>query len=153
MVLPDANVAAFIVKPGESAPEDWMERRSLSPWLAGYDLVVVPKDLDALMKAENRQRSLRITMVATAVFTIVVGVMLSAILVKRELDMAGMKTDFAANVSHELRSPITQIRLKGESLMLGLADTEEELEEHYIAIVRESERAAALPLHVCACDP
>ena len=144
VVLPDANVAAFIVKPGESAPEDWMERRSLSPWLAGYDLVVVAKDLDALMKVENRQRSLRIVMVATAVFTIVVGVMLSAILVKRELDMAGMKTDFAANVSHELRSPITQIRLKGESLMLGLADTEEELEAHYIAIVRESERLSRL---------
>lgn len=144
LVLPDANVAAYIVGPTEPFPEDWMERRSLSPWLAGHDLVVVPKDLEGLMAAEARQRNLQIAMVATAVFTIVVGVVLSASLVKRELDVAGMKTDFAANVSHELRSPITQIRLKGESLMLGLADTEEELEEHYVAIVRESERLSRL---------
>jgi len=55
-----------------------------------------------------------------------------------------MKADFAASVSHELRSPITQIRLKGESLLLGLEDTEEERDAAYHAIVRESERLSRL---------
>ncbi len=57
---------------------------------------------------------------------------------------ANMKADFAANVSHELRSPITQIRLKGEALQLGLTTDEEDLRRHYDAIVHESERLSRL---------
>ena len=43
-----------------------------------------------------------------------------------------------------LRSPITQIRLKGEFLQMGLAEGEEEQQEHYDVIVRESERLSRL---------
>jgi two-component system phosphate regulon sensor histidine kinase PhoR len=55
-----------------------------------------------------------------------------------------MQADFAASVSHELRSPITHIRVQGESLMFELMDTEEEKEEAYVSIVRESERLSRL---------
>ena len=43
-----------------------------------------------------------------------------------------------------LRSPITQIRLKAESLMLGLSDTPEEQAADYQIIVRESARLSRL---------
>jgi two-component system phosphate regulon sensor histidine kinase PhoR len=79
-----------------------------------------------------------------AVLMLGVGAVLSMRLVGRELDVATMKADFAASVSHELRSPITQIRIKAEALLLGLADNEEEKTQHYLTIIRETERLSRL---------
>ncbi len=85
-----------------------------------------------------------IAIVATAVFVAGVGAIWVARMVALEVDNARQRADFAANVSHELRSPITQIRLKGEALQLGLADPGDDMQEHFDAIVRESERLSRL---------
>jgi signal transduction histidine kinase len=47
-------------------------------------------------------------------------------------------------VSHELRSPITQIRLKAEALHLGLTRGVSDEREHYAAIVRQAEHLSRL---------
>jgi signal transduction histidine kinase len=140
----DSDVAAWLADPSELAPTDALATKTLSPWLNGWSLVVSLRDPVALEATRSRQAAQRVGIVSMAVLLIGVGSMGSLWLIRRELGFARMQTDFAASVSHELRSPITHIRVQGEGLLYGLHDTEEEKTEAYLSIVRESERLSRL---------
>jgi signal transduction histidine kinase len=62
----------------------------------------------------------------------------------REAEVGRLRADFVSGVSHELKTPLTLIRLYGETLLHGKGFPEEERKDYYRIITRESERLTHL---------
>jgi len=75
---------------------------------------------------------------------IVVGLVATSRLVRRETEMAQLKADFVANVSHDLKTPLSVIRMFGETLEMGRVADEGARREYYRVITREAERLSRL---------
>ena len=75
---------------------------------------------------------------------IVAGIVTTWRLMRRETEMARLKSDFVANVSHDLKTPLSVIRMFGETLEMGRVTDEGRRQEYYRVITRESERLSRL---------
>ncbi len=64
--------------------------------------------------------------------------------IRREVQLARMKSDFVSNVSHELRTPLSLIRMFAETLEMGRLRTEEKKKQYYHIISQETERLTRL---------
>jgi signal transduction histidine kinase len=64
--------------------------------------------------------------------------------VGRELAIAEMRSQFAASVSHELKTPLTSIRMFAEALTMGVQEKPEAQKEYLHTIISESERLSRL---------
>jgi len=92
----------------------------------------------------ERQRLLEIVMVAFAVIVAIAGVAIVVIAAVKERRLAALKSDFVANVSHELKTPLALVRMFGEMLLSERVPSEAKKKQYLQIIVSESERLTAL---------
>jgi two-component system phosphate regulon sensor histidine kinase PhoR len=64
--------------------------------------------------------------------------------IRREMQLARLKSDFVSNVSHELRTPLALIRMYAETLEMDRVKSDEKRHEYYRIINQESERLTRL---------
>jgi signal transduction histidine kinase len=88
--------------------------------------------------------SLYIAALALIVGTTVLGGYLLLRDVNRDLRIAELRTQFVASVSHELKTPLTAVRMFAETLMLGRAQDKQTRDEYLATIMNESERLTRL---------
>jgi signal transduction histidine kinase len=82
------------------------------------------------------------------VVTILVGVLFTLRSVLREMRTARLKSDFVSFVSHELKTPLTAIRMFTETMLAGRVTDEEEKRFCIQMIDQESERLSKLVAQV-----
>jgi signal transduction histidine kinase len=63
---------------------------------------------------------------------------------RKEYELATLRSDFVSGVSHELRTPLAQIRMFTETLALGRVRSPEEAQRALDIVVRESQRLSHL---------
>ncbi|HSM92538.1 MAG TPA: ATP-binding protein [Anaeromyxobacteraceae bacterium] len=84
-------------------------------------------------------------LVVAMVVTTVIGGIAAIVVLRREARMARLQTDFVNKVSHDLRTPLTSIRMFVETLQLGrLRDQPARQQEALEIIAEETERLSAL---------
>ncbi|MSP25074.1 MAG: HAMP domain-containing histidine kinase [Myxococcales bacterium] len=99
------------------------------------------QDLEA--KA-SRQRLTQIGIVGLAALVVglaTIAVVRAAVQARR---LAALRSDFVANVSHELKTPLASVRMFGEMLLTGRVASDEKRREYLQIIVGESERLTSL---------
>ncbi len=64
--------------------------------------------------------------------------------VAARMELAQRRSDFVAAVSHELKTPLTAIRMMGEILRDGMVPSEDRRQQYYETITAESERLSRL---------
>jgi signal transduction histidine kinase len=64
--------------------------------------------------------------------------------VRREVQMAELRSQFVSSVSHELKTPLTAIRMFAETLQLGRSKDKKVQHEYLDTIVNESQRLTRL---------
>ncbi len=121
-------------------------RVSLGPLLPHLALVLwnQEKGGDALADiAEVRRRHRAIT--GGLVVVLVLALLATVRGAARERELARLKSDFVSTVSHELKTPLTSIRMFAEMLQEGVAGQDRARESRYHGIiVKESERLGLL---------
>jgi signal transduction histidine kinase len=107
-----------------------------------WEITAVP----ARMPQIDARREMWVFTGATLLILSVLGLGVFLLLrdVSRELQLGRVRADFVSGVSHELKTPLTLIRLYGETLLYGENETDEERKSYYQIITRESERLTQL---------
>ncbi|MBN2491720.1 MAG: HAMP domain-containing histidine kinase [Planctomycetes bacterium] len=101
-------------------------------------------DASGFVSARRQRLVLLLAVVSALALAAVGGGLLAHRGLRRELELARLKSEFVAGVSHELRTPLTTIQMFGETLALGRVRDAAHLKRYYDAINAEALRLRRL---------
>jgi two-component system phosphate regulon sensor histidine kinase PhoR len=92
-----------------------------------------------------QQRALtNILLIGLLTIVLILGVWIVYRNIKKEVELAQIKSDFVSNVSHELRTPLSLISMFSETLEMDRIKTEEKKKEYYSIISQEANRLSKI---------
>jgi two-component system phosphate regulon sensor histidine kinase PhoR len=112
--------------------------------LYDWRLQVALTSAEGLEEKARRQRILTLGMVGLAAIIVIAATFAVVRAFNQARRLAGLKGDFVANVSHELKTPLASVRMFGEMLLTGRVPSDDKRREYLQIIVGESERLTSL---------
>ncbi len=99
------------------------------------------QSISQVIKARSRQN---IYIIAIIDLVLLFGAWLIYRNLKKQMELAQLKSDFISNVSHEIRTPLALISMYIETLDLDRVKTEKKKKEYYSIIYNETQRLSNL---------
>ncbi len=118
--------------------------RPFETTLYGWRLYATLTTAEELSESVERRRELEMVSVAASFLVVAAGVIIVVVAAERERRLAMLKSEFVANVSHELKTPLSLVRMFSELLSTGRVRDEAKRQQYLSIILRESERLSAL---------
>jgi signal transduction histidine kinase len=135
-------------KPAKEYYEDYERRIADWTFLKRGDLawrmLIMLDDEGGVMSLTRSRTSLYLWSLILIVGSLLLGIGYTVRAVIREARLSTLKTDFVSSVSHDLRTPLTSIRMFTETLLLGRASSRDEEREFLQVIADETERLSRL---------
>jgi signal transduction histidine kinase len=100
--------------------------------------------LIAALKDKEKNLTFYISIIIFSVFSILGGSIFTLSALSNEWRQAKLKSEFASHLSHDLRRPLTSIRMFSEMLKSGDVPNEEKKKEYYGIISEESDKLTHL---------
>ncbi|MCA8924790.1 MAG: HAMP domain-containing histidine kinase [Planctomycetes bacterium] len=111
--------------------------------LAHWSLIVAAPP-QRLASARTNRIALYAALIALTAFTVFAGARATLRFVERSLELAKLKSDFLSNITHELKTPLTSIKMYGEMLAMGRPRAADKRKEYAEQIVLQSDRLQKL---------
>ena len=128
----------FVAYPPDERAD--VEAVAAGPWLPGWQLSFIPLESTRVDDLARRRRALYLSVAIMGVGLIVVVGAAAGGGLRRQLHLARLKTDLVAAASHELRTPVTAIRVLVDGLLADRTLDQAKTREYLQLLGAESER-------------
>ena len=109
----------------------------------GFRVVVTPTNQSSAALA-SRFVSVQMVFIALLAAVLLLATFVGARYIVRQMELVQAKSSFVSNVTHELKTPISVIKLAVETLEMGRFRTEAERDKYLGTIQRETDKLAQL---------
>lgn len=111
--------------------------------LKNYSLGIELKDRTIADLARSRTQK-DVVAIAVIDLLLLLGIWIIIRNVRRQVELAQLKSDFVSNVSHEIRTPLALISMYIETLEMGRVTGENKVKEYYNVILQETRRLSTI---------
>ncbi len=144
IVILDEVARSIVGGPVIQRPGPFLYEESFGKTLYAWRVQVTPLNVDELRAQAETERLLGVLLIPVSTVIIAVGLGVVWLSMRAERRASQLKSDFIANVSHELKTPLSLIRMFAELLATGKHKGEGAGREYAGIITRESDRLAHL---------
>ncbi|NUM36797.1 MAG: sensor histidine kinase [Candidatus Brocadiae bacterium] len=127
-----------------SSPFFSLVSQPINPVFPFWQIAIYLKNVRSLEELSQSQSQLYFLALITIILVLLVGVYTIITTFVREVKSARRKSNFVSNVTHELKTPLTAIKMFVETLLLERAKSKEDQRECLQIIASESDRLSRL---------